>query len=389
MAVMKDLSIYFNPVETHFCNTHPENLSSSINKYVTTFPEIESGSIALMFVPEFRNLDHTLYLEDQPNQIREELYNLFPKKHWHTKIYDLGTILPGSTVKDTFYALEQVISELVKFGIIPIIIGGSQDLTLAQFDAYKNLEQLVNLVSIDSMPDFGEEDELAPNNYLQHILKRKPNHLFNFSILGTQLYLVNPHELELIQNLYFDVCRLGEIQADLSKSEPYIRNADLVSFDLLSIRQSDYPRDIFTSPNGFYAEEICQLARYAGLSDKLSSLGFYNFFELEQNQANFKLMAQIIWHAIDGINNRFNDYPKTTKSEYLKYRVVLSEFKDEIIFYKSPKSERWWIEVPYHPTKGSKYERHMMVPCSYDDYKTALEDEVPNLWWQTYQKIFI
>jgi hypothetical protein len=173
------------------------------------------------------------------------------------------------------------------------------------------------------------------------------------------------------------------------KAEPYIRNADLVSIDMLSIRNSDFPRSEFSSPNGFYAEQMCQLARYAGLSDKMSSIGLYNFIQLEQNSNNLQLFAQVIWHIIDGVNNRFDDFPKTSKTKYQKYRVVLSDFKDEIVFYKSPKSERWWIEVPYHPSQSSKTERHFMVPCSYDDFTTAQENEVPNLWWQTYQKIFV
>lgn len=386
---MKDISFYFKPIAEDFWH-EAEDLGNHIVKNQHHFPDLGKGGIALLFVPEYRNMNASIYSEDLPDALRNELYQLFPKKQWTTKIYDLGTLLPGKTVQDTFYALTQVAEELIKNDIIPLIVGGSQDLTLAQFDAYKNLEQLVNLVSIDSMPDFGDECiEVMPNNYLQHILQRKPNHLFNFSTIGSQFYLINPNELDLLEKLYFDVLRLGEINANSTTAEPYIRNADLVSIDLLSIRNSDYPRTEFTSPNGFYAEQMCQLARYAGLSDKMTSIGLYNFFELGQNKSNLQLLGQILWHIFDGVNSRFNDYPKTAKSKYLKYTVVLSDFKDEIVFYKSPKSERWWIEVPYHPKQSSKTERHFLVPCSYDDYKTAQENEVPNLWWQTYQKIFV
>lgn len=386
---MKDISIYFKPVSDDFVESNAEIFGGRIVKNFGDFPEIQSGAVALIFVPEYRNLDFALEDYDLPNQIRHELYNLYPDLNWTKHIYDLGTLLPGNSVQDTFYALTQVIEELIKCDVLPVIIGGSQDLTLAQFDAYKNLEQLVNLVTIDSMPDFGSTEKLAPNNFLQHILQRKPNHLFNFSTIGTQYYLVNPKEIELLEKLYFDVCRLGKVNKDITLSEPIIRNADLLSIDLLSIRNSDFKRDVFTSPNGFYAEQMCQMARYAGLSDKLSSLGLYNFLDFSKGQSNLQLIAQILWHVIDGFNNRFNDYPITSKSTYQKYNVVLSEFKDEIVFYKSPKSERWWIEIPYHPSKSSKFERHFLVPCSYDDYKVALENEVPNLWWQTYQKIFI
>ncbi len=386
---MKDISIYFEPIANDFTTSGIANIGSKMEKNTNHFPELEPGMIAVLSVPEYRNMDVSLSVPQVANVIRQELYQLYPKRLWSKKMVDLGTLLPGHQVQDTFYALTQVVEELVKNDILPIIVGGSQDLTLAQFDAYKNLEQLVNLVSIDSMPDFGHESELQPNNYLQHILKRKPNHLFNCSIIGTQSYLISQDEMDLMESLYFDLMRLGDVHNDIAASEPLLRNADIVSFDLLSLRNADFPREIFTNPNGLYAEQICQLARYTGMSDKVSSIGIYNMPALEDHPAIPQLVAQIIWHLIDGINNRFNDFPKTAKSEYIKYSVVLSDFKDEVVFYKSPKSDRWWIEIPYHSTQGAKYERHVLVPCSYSDYQIALENEVPNLWWQTYQKIFV
>ena len=386
---MKDLSFYFQPLNPDLASNNPEVLGGQVQMHIHDFPELSKNGVAILAIPEYEGIDHEVDFGNYLDHIRFELYELFPKKYWSKKIYDLGTVLPGKTVEDTYHALSQIVEELVKNDIIPIIIGGTQDLTIAQFDGYKNLEQLVNLVNIDSMPDFGQEMRLNASNYLQYILQRKPNHLFNYSTIGIQHYLVNPNELDLMEKLYFDMYRLGEVNADITKAEPYIRNADLVSMDLLAIRNSDFPQEQFTTPNGFYAEQMCQLARYAGLSDKMSSFGIYNFVAYPGCDSNNKLVAQILWHVLDGINSRFNDYPKSSKSEYTKYRVLLSEFKDEIVFYKSPKSERWWIEIPYHPSKSSKFERHFMVPCSYDDYKTAQENEVPNLWWQTYQKIFV
>ena len=53
--------------------------------------------------------------------------------------------------------LKLVVSELVKLNIIPIIIGGGQDLTYAQYLAYENLEQKVDLVVVDSKFDLDED----------------------------------------------------------------------------------------------------------------------------------------------------------------------------------------------------------------------------------------
>jgi len=387
---MKDISIYFNPINSQFQSIYKDCLGNIINPNSINFPELQAGDIALVFVPEFRNMNASFHFENYGNGIREELYRLYPKRNWNKKIVDLGEILPGQDTNDTFFALASVVEELVKAEILTIIIGGSQDLTLAQFDAYKDLEQLVNIVSIDASPDFGlPEEPLMPNNYLQYILQRKPNHLFNYSTVGTQMYLVNPNEIDLMDKLYFDICRLGEFNKDFTIAEPLIRNADLVSIDLLATRNSDYPRELFSSPNGFYAEQMCQIARYCGFSDKMTSIGLYNIWNPDNIEGNNQLAAQIIWHIIDGVNSRVGDFPKGLKKDYQKYRVALTQFKDEIVFYKSSKSDRWWIEVPYHTHEKSRYERHYMVPCNYDDYKTALEDEVPDLWWKTYQKIFI
>lgn len=387
---MNDISIYFSPTETNIDSNNQDCLGNILNTYSASFPELKKGDIALVFVPEYRNMDTSFHFENMHQGIREQLHKLFPKKSWKQNIVDLGNLLPGSSTNDTFYALSSVVEELVKAEVLPIIIGGTQDLTLSQFDAYKNLEQLVNLVSVDAFPDFGMPDEtLLPNNYLQHILQRKPNHLFNFSTIGTQMYLVNPNEIDLIEKLFFDVCRLGDFNKDFKIAEPFIRNADLVSIDMLALRNSDYPRTEFSSPNGFYAEQMCQIARYCGFSDKMTSIGLYNVWNQESFEVNDQLTAQIIWHIIDGINSRVGDFPKGSKKDYQKYRVALTQFKDEIVFYKSLKSDRWWIEVPYHANEKSKYQRHYMVPCNYEDYKTALEDEVPDLWWKTYQKIFI
>lgn len=386
---MKDISIYFQTIEKQFDINHQDCLGNIIHANINNFPELGPGDIALIFVPEFRNMNASFHHENFGAGIREELHKLYPKRSWNKKIVDLGEILPGKTTNDTFFALSAVVEEIVKADVLPIIIGGSQDLTLAQFDAYKDLEQLVNVVSIDSAPDFGLPDEaLMPYNYLQHILHRNPNHLFNYSTIGTQMYLVNPIEIDLMEKLFFDVCRLGDFNRDYKIAEPLIRNADLATIDLLAIRNSDYPRGEFSSPNGFYAEQICQIARYCGFSDKMTSIGLYNIWNPENDTCKNQLAAQMIWHIIDGVNSRVGDFPKGNKKEYQKYRVALSQFKDEIVFYKSQKSDRWWIEVPYHPSEKSKYERHYMVPCNYEDYKTALKDEVPDLWWKTYQKIF-
>jgi formiminoglutamase len=382
---MKDISFYFTPVDA---DAHPSTehaLGASFQIHTTDFPELEKGMIALIHVPEFRGSNE--FPGQTNDEFRSFLYSLFPGANWKVKLADLGTIKPGSTLADTHYALSNVVAELVKTEIIPIIVGGSQDLTLAQYRGYEQLEQMVNLASIDARFDIGSpDDEAHAKGFLSHIILHEPSYLFNYSNIGYQSYLVNPTELELMETMYFDAVRLGAFNQDFKVAEPLLRNCDLVSLDCMAIRSSDFAGVNNPSPNGFYAEQICQIARYAGVSDKMTSFGIYNLPE-RMSESDHHLIAQIIWHVVDGVANRKFDFPVGSKTGYAKYNVTIQDFKDEIVFYKSDRSDRWWMEVPYPPKHGSRFQRHVMVPCNYEDYLIAGKNEIPDLWWKTYQKL--
>ena len=138
-------------------------------------------------------------------------------------------------------------------------------------------------------------------------------------------------------------------------------------------------------PNGFYAQQICQIAKYAGISDKSTTFGIFNYNK--SNDVSDQLLAQIIWYFLDGVGSRKGDFPIGSKTDYTKFRVFQEESNNELIFYKSNKSERWWLEVPYPPSEGKKYERHYIIPCNKEDYDNAMKNEIPDLWWKTYQKL--
>ena len=59
---------------------------------------------------------------------------------------------------------------------------------------------------------------------------------------------------------------------------------------------------------------------------------------------------------------------------------------ENLVFYKSTLSEKWWMEVPY-PQGKFLYERNLIVPCSYSDYQLASKGEVPDKWITTQAKL--
>lgn len=383
---MKDISIYFKPVDQDESYSD-QQVGFNINIHKDNFPEISSGGIALFYVPEFRGEKHL-----NPNRnaasFRSFFYQLNLGIDWKMPLYDLGDILPGNELNDTYFAVSQVVAELVKRKVIPVIIGGSQDLTLAVYKGYEQLEQMVNLCSIDYKLDLGNpEDPISSDGFLSHLLLQRPCYLFNHSNIGLQAPFASKSELDLFDKLYFDMCRLGEFNADFKKAEPLLRNSDILSIDFKSIRASELRQAEYIYPNGFYADQICQIAKYAGISDKLTSFGVFNYDPESIPGSVSAILAQIIWYFIDGVSQRKGDFPIGSKRDYMKFTVHLDDFKDEVIFYKSNKSDRWWMEVPYPPQKGLKYERHHLVPCDMNDYERAMKNEIPDLWWKTYQKL--
>ena len=344
------------------------------------FPDTDQVKMAIIGVLENRG-EAKAFDEVDLNPIRKELYGLFPG-NWQTSIADLGDILPGNSLEDTYFALQKVASKLIRNGIIPIVIGGTQDLTYPLYRAYDSLEQMVNLVSIDSKFDFGkQEGGITANSYLSKIVLDEPNNLFNYSNIGFQTYYNSQEEIDLIEKLYFDAYRLGEIANNIELAEPVFRDADIVSVDLNAVKSSYSGNFITFTPNGFDGKEICSLSRYAGISDKVSSLGIFNHNNKREESV---LIAQIIWYFIEGVNYRSNEYPFGTRENYLKYIVPLET--EELVFYKSNKTDRWWIEINFFTGQHNKLKKNTLLPCSHEEYLIACNQEIPERWWKAQRK---
>ncbi|KGL58610.1 formimidoylglutamase [Polaribacter sp. Hel1_85] len=348
------------------------------------FPDLENVQIAILGVQEDRNSENNFGCGEDLHFIRRKLYGLFPG-NWNTQIADLGNVLKGNSVTDTYFAVSEIITGLLKKNIIPIIIGGGQDITYVNYRAYDSLEQTVNIATVDSRFDLGNlDDELTSQSYLSKIIMQEPNNLFNYSNVGYQTYFNSQEEIQLLDSLFFDAHRLGKAK-ELENIEPVFRNADIVSIDLGSVRQSEAPANNNASPNGFYGEEICAISRYAGLSDKVSSFGIYEYNSmLDNNHQTAHLIAQMIWYFIEGVNFRVKDYPFSGKENYQKFTVLLED-DDPLTFYKSNKSGRWWIEIKI--LSDNKYKRHALIPCTYSDYTDATKQIIPEKWYKAMSKL--
>ncbi len=347
-------------------------------------PNLDGVTIAIIGVLENRNDVNYIGEDFQLSEIRKSLYALFPG-NWHQTVADLGDILKGETVEDTYFALQTTVTILLEKKIIPIIIGGSQDLTYANYRAYDNLTNMVNVVNVDSNFDLGDSAKPIKNNsFLGKVILEQPYNLFNYSILGYQTYFNSQEEIDLMDKLYFEAYRLGEITSNIALAEPVMRDANIVSLDLKSIRSSEVSVKQKYSPNGFDGKEICAISRYAGISNKVTSFGIYEYKPSKDDDATAMLIAQIIWYFIEGVNCRVRDDDFTEKSKYQKFTVLIED--QELIFYKSNQTGRWWIEIPFLPKVNNKLKQHTLLPCMHEDYIDASNGIIPERWYKAYKK---
>lgn len=389
-----NISQYFEPagndVQTFLSEISATTIGNKIVAYTPEkgFPEVEEGSLAILGITDDRGAVGNRGCGTSANQVRSYLYGLaMPVKEMN--LYDLGNVIAGESLEDTYFAVTDVLKQLIEHNVTVLVIGGGQDMTYAMYKAYELAGRVINICAIDPRFDISEAAAINSRSYLNHIIMQQPNYMFNFTTIGYQTYLVGNGYIHLMDELNFDPYRLGYIQEDMRRAEPLIRNADLVSIDINAVRQSDAPAHAHPSPHGFYGEQMCQMARFAGMSDKVSSLGLFELNPVYDNEGQTAQMAaHALWYFIEGFYNRKSDHPYIDKQNYKQYIVQMESHDLTINFYKSRLSDRWWMEVPCNNEElKQRYMRHLLIPCNYSDYERAMQNEVPELWWRYYQRL--
>ncbi len=384
-----DLKIFFSPVQEETYNDISDSHSffSSISVFTEKMPDYKGAHIALIGVEDARNTIDNAGCEKGAMEIRKKLYRL-KKGSGSYRIVDLGNINAGVTYDETQLRIKEVCAILIEQDILPILIGGTHDQTYAQYLSYESMDKLVSLLTIDAFLDMDDDiKKIGSKNFLHHIMMHENNFLFNLCLMGYQSYLIDNDTLAILEKLYFDSYRLGYMRQGIQEMEPVIREADMLSFDITSIKSSDAPGNAFAQPFGLTGEEACQICWYAGLNEKMSSAGFYEYnpdYD-DENRKTAAVVATMIWYFIEGYYHR-KDESNFRGNYYLRYVVSMPEEPATIVFYKSKLSEKWWMEVPY-PHGKFMYERNLIIPCSYSDYQLAQKGDVPERWIITQNKL--
>jgi formiminoglutamase len=348
-------------------------LGRHIAVYDEEFPDIADADMVLVGCGEMRGAGQQYRQTDSPDAIRSEYYRLY---HWHTnvKVADIGNVKCGATLQDSYAALRTVVSELLEQGKKIVVIGGSHDNTMAQYNAYGSLNRIIDAVCVDSRIDMDMDSVLAADNFLVEMFTGMPNHLKLYTHIGFQSYFMHPQMLETIDKLGFDCFRVGKVKEAIEEMEPPIRNADMVSFDIAAIQHAHAPANYIT-PNGFTGEEACTLMQYAGMSKQCTSIGIYGYFpNQDSHQLTAKQVSHMLWYLMDGINKGKQEATLENRNEFDEFTIAFGEV--ETVFLRSKRTGRWWMQL-----HDGKY-----AACSYLDYLTASRNDIPERWLRAVER---
>lgn len=352
-----------------------KTLPATLAKQADNLPEGALGKNLVLYRSEMPNLKKVRIAiigagEKEANHLREHWYKMadpFPKG----AVADLGNLR-----KNEPSLLIQVVYELLSGKVLPVILGARDETAKAQFLAYQDAKALVNLTVVDEV--FRRKDVYGS------LLEPRHSLLFHMGLLGLQVHQTMPEDLEILSKNHVDLVRLGRSRANLEETEPVLRDADLMAFHLGALKQAEAPGVQHPSPSGFYVDEACQLCRYAGMSDKLSSFGIYGYApERDRDEQTAQVAAQMVWYFLDGFFNRKGDFPASTDG-LTEYVVYFRKLNYQLTFWKSNRSGRWWMQVPVATKR--KHERHRLVPCSFQDYQSACREELPERLLQAMQR---
>lgn len=376
---MQDLRSFFEP--THFIETQedgayqPLQWGANINCATQQAFDWEDADIVLVGCGESRGADHNAAYSNSPNVIREQLYKMY---HWHDsiKIADAGNIRQGATAADTRAALQAVLQEIHDAGKIALVLGGSHDLTLQQYGVFKKREQMAVASVADMLIDLDEAEDTTSSSFLMDMLTGTPNFITHYSHIAFQSYYAHPRMLETLDKLRFDFYRLGKVRENIDDIEPVLRNSNIFSFDISAIKYSDAPANITGSPNGLSGEESCLLTRYAGMSEPLTSFGIYGYNHMNDvHGMTARQISQMIWYFVDGYLVRKTEAKLTERDEFIVFNVTFTD--NDTVFLKSKRTNRWWMKLP----------DQSFVPCSYNDYLIASNDQIPERWLREQERL--
>jgi len=286
-------------------------------------------------------------------------------------LLDLGTLR-----KATDSLCLPLFEELFNAGVVPVLLSADSQLNEVFLKA---IQQTCIQFSFTALDDRLRRTPFYPGTespYWDALFSEEGKSLDHAHIIGLQGHLVPAEGFSYCEANGISLHRLGQSRQNITDLEPSLRQADLITFQMSALKYGDFPSQFPASPSGFTLDEVCQIARYAGLSDNLKGFSICGFHtESSSWGMDARALAQILWYFLEGCYQKKGDLSGNFNG-MLEYLVESSKDGRMLTFWKSNRSGRWWIQVEKSPSHSGAAKEYSLIPVSYQDYLEACDGDL-------------
>ena len=255
-----------------------------------------------------------------PDEIRKAFYRLTPTKSAaladaELRLFDAGNLKRHMKLEDALSKLESIVNYLLRYGYTPVVLGGSNDLSYADFRACDAVRERCGAINIDSHLDVREPSSgITSGTPYRMLIDERILRGSDFAEYGIQEFVNSREHLTYVRAAKAQVLTLNQIRSK-GNSEAFLeayRNVSreagsvYVSFDVDSVRSSDAPGVSAPTPTGLTAEEILECAYLAGSEMKTAMIDICEFnptYDVDGRTA--KLAAMVAANFLAGMANRY------------------------------------------------------------------------------------
>ncbi len=255
-----------------------------------------------------------------PDEIRRAFYKLTPTKSAalpdaEFRVFDAGNVKRHLKLEEALTRLEGMVSYLLRYGYLPIVLGGSNDISYADFRACESVRGRCGAINIDSHLDVRDYSKgINSGTSYRMLIEEKVLKGADFAEYGTQEFANSREHLSYVRFSGGQICTLAQIRSQKNpdafmqayKSSRREADSAYVSFDIDSVRSSDAPGVSAPTPSGLTAEEVLECAYLTGTETKTAMIDVCEVnpkFDVDGRTS--KLAAMIVANFLAGLSNRY------------------------------------------------------------------------------------
>ncbi len=255
-----------------------------------------------------------------PAAIRESLYRMTPDARNATafsevvrRTVDLGDIRPGRSLSESQRLLGEVVAELLRSGVTPVVLGGGHETAFGHFLGYAVGERKMAILNIDAHADVRPliDERGHSGSPFRQALEHESGACTHYSVAGLQPGRNARQHIEYVLDRGGHVRWASDLMNMTGIDRLFVDGVSddasvMLSVDLDAVDAAFAPGVSAPSGDGLKPNILLALMHHAGTLPNVTSVDVVELnptFDLDGRTA--RLAAQLVWSYLSGFASRF------------------------------------------------------------------------------------